>query len=210
MKLAMESDQLKWLGRRLDLVKMLLDAGIPVDEPRGQLLWQAVANRDPELCEFLIGEGADVDLRFAAGLNRIDRMEDFLDARGKLVTDDLRGFFRPRTVDEAAWTNQNYLDEALSYASAAGAMEAAEFLLTKGADVNSLASVVHWDHGSTALHKAASNQHLEMVHLLLRSGASPLIKDLRWDEPPSDWSWRNEDIRQVLKVSERNARLAED
>lgn len=86
----MESDQLNWLGVRLDLVKLLLGTGIPVDEPRGKLLWQAVVNRDAELCEFLIGEGATVDLRFAAGLNSIDRMASFFDEGGELIVDDLQ------------------------------------------------------------------------------------------------------------------------
>ena len=210
LNLVMDSDQLQWLEVRLELLKMMLDAGIPVDEPRGELLWQAVANRDQELCEFLIGEGAAVDLRFAAGLNNVERMEVFFDEGGSLIVDDLRGFFRPGDWDEASWTNQNYLDEAFSYASAAGAVEAVEFLLQKGADINSLTSLRDWDYGSSALHKAANNQQLEMVRFLLEHGANPLIRDLRWDEPPSDWSWRNEEIQQVLKESERDARLAEE
>ena len=206
LELAMDSDQLQWLDLRLDLVKMLLEGGIAVDEPRGKLMLEAVVRNDSVICDLLISEGAAMDLRFAAGLNRVDLMVGFFDG-GALAIERLRGFYRPSDEGESDWTSQTYIDEAFSYAAAAGSMEAARFLLQQGVQINALTSW-RWNNHSTALHKAANRGRLEMVHFLLEQGASPLIRDERWEEVPSAWAWRHQEIMQLLIKRENEAKSA--
>ena len=201
----MDSDQLQWLGLRLDLVKMLLESGIAVDEPRGKLMLEAVVRNDSVICDLLISEGAAMDLRFAAGLNRVDLMVGFFDG-GALAIERLRGLYRPSDEGESDWTSQTYIDEAFSYA-AAGSMEAARFLLQQGVQINAL-TPWRWTNHSTALHKAANRGRLEMVHFLLEQGASPLIRDERWEDVPSGWAWRHQEIMQLLIKRENEAKSA--
>ena len=58
--------------------------GVDVNRNRGQILWNALRERDLELARMLVAEGAAVDLRFAAGVNRVDLMAEFFDAEGQL------------------------------------------------------------------------------------------------------------------------------
>src|SRR5262249_27067362 len=63
----------------------------------------------------------------------------------------------------------------LFYAAALNRLDLMEEFLSRGMDVNTR----HWD-GNTALHAAALMGHKEAVTFLLKRGADPAIRDIRW------------------------------
>ena len=68
-------------------------------------------------------------------------------------------------------------------------MEAAEFLLDRGADINGLAGGFNrYDRGSTPLHKTVMADQLAIAQLLLARGADPLLGDWRFEITPYEWS----------------------
>ena len=69
-------------------------------------------------------------------------------------------------------------------------MEAAEFLLDRGADIDGFAGEFHrYDHGSTPLHKTVMTNQLEMARLLLARGANSLVGDRAYDTTPYGWTY---------------------
>ena len=62
------------------------------------------------------------------------------------------------------------------------------FFLDPGADVNSFAGqFVHYDRGSTPLHKTVMTDQLEMARLLVARGADVLLGDKRFNSHPFGW-----------------------
>ena len=116
----------------------------------------------------LVAEGAAVDLRFAAGVNRVDLMAEFFNAEGQLK-EGIGHLYHPDP--DTVLTAEQIMVEALNFAAYSGALEAAEFLLDRGVDINGLASgFTRYDRGSTPLHKTVMADQLEMARLLLAWG----------------------------------------
>jgi ankyrin repeat protein len=81
---------------------------------------------------------------------------------------------------------------ALSEAASQNHTEIVEFLLTSGADPNSVS-----DTGRSALWRSAFAGHLETCEILLRAGADPDLRETVGMESAYDVS-KNEDVRQLL------------
>jgi ankyrin repeat protein len=159
------------------LFHMLLDAGAPVDvSARGDggtplviaLFW---ANR--EAAELLAGRGVvPRNLRTAAGLGRVDLIDELVPARGRPTPEAgaHRAFYRPhsgfpswRPSDDA----QEVIDEALSWAARNDRVEALDALVERGAAVD--ADV----NRGTALAWAAATGRANAAGRLLSLGADP-------------------------------------
>ena len=180
------SDQLEWAGSKPEMVQLLVANGVDVNRNRGQILWNALRERDLDLAQMLVAGGAAVDLRFAAGVNRVDLMAEFFDSEGKLK-EGTSHLYHPNP--DTVLTAEQIMVEALNFAAYSGALEAAEFLLDRGADINGLAGGFNrYDRGSTPLHKTVMADQLEMARLLLARGADPLLGDRRFDIAPYGWS----------------------
>ena len=188
-----ESDQLEWAESKPEMIRLLATNGVDVNRNRGQILWDALREGDLDLARMLVAAGADVDLRFAAGVNRVDLMAEFFDSKGQLK-EGVGHLYHPDP--DTVLTAEQIVVEALNYAAYCGALEAAEFLLDRGADVNGYAS------GFTPLHRTVLADQLEIAQLLLARGADPLLKDRRFDVPPYGWANfmnTSEALKELLK-----------
>jgi ankyrin repeat protein len=65
-------------------------------------------------------------------------------------------------------------------------IEAAKYLLEKGADINAIPP--GFDYAGTGLHYAALRGHRAMVDFLLEQGANLSIKDTKVGSLPSGWA----------------------
>lgn len=156
------------------MARMLLDAGAPATaEARGDggtplivaLFW---GNR--EVAELLADHGIHPrNLRAAAGLDDVQLIDELL-ASGPSAAGAQRGFYRPHG-GFPAWRPssdaQEILDEALTWASRNGRLDAVDALLRHGANVE--ADV----YRGTPLIWAAAVGRADAVQRLLERGADP-------------------------------------
>ena len=148
-----------------DLCKMLVQHGVPLDavDEDGRTALAESLSVDPAVCQVMIDAGAQLDVANDVGCSPLlsacaDGLLEFvkilLDAGAQLrVTDD--GF------------------TALMLAAEGGHVETVRHLLgCQGVDVNEQGTNDH-----TALHRAATQTHAEVVKLLLRHGADKALRD---------------------------------
>ena len=181
-----ESDPLEWAESKPKMIQLLVTNGVDVNRNRGQILWDALRERDLDMARMLVAEGAAVDLRFAAGVNRVDLMAEFFDSEGQLK-EGIGHLYHPDP--DMVLTAEQIMVEALNFAAYSGALEAAEFLLDHGADINGLAGGFNrYDRGSTPLHKTVMADQLEIAQLLLARGADSLLGDWRYELAPYEWA----------------------
>ena len=154
------------------LARMLLDAGAPVDvSARGDggtplivaLFWGNVTT-----AELLADPGVHPrNLRAAAGLGRLDLMEELIDTPEGGAH---RGFYRPHS-GFPAWQPSGdpaeVRDEALAWAARSDRLEALDLLVARGASVE--ADV----YRGTALSWAAACGRVAAVRRLVALGADP-------------------------------------
>jgi ankyrin repeat protein len=159
------------------LARMLLDAGAPVDvSARGDggtplivaLFW---GNRDA--AELLAAHAiAPGNLRAAAGLGRLELIDELVTANGRLLPEAAahRAFYRPHS-GFPAWRPsddpQEVLDEALCWAARNDQPQAIDRLVARGANVD--ADV----YRGTALAWAAAGGRQRALERLLKLGADP-------------------------------------
>ncbi len=159
------------------MARMLLDSGAPVDaSARGEggtplvvaLFW---GNR--EAAELLARHGVvPANLRAAAGLGRLDLIDELIAPDGRLAAQAgaQRGFYRPHSGFPAwrpAAERQEVLDESLSWAARNDRVEALDVLVARGASVD--ADV----YRGTALAWAAACGRNESIRRLVALGANP-------------------------------------
>ena len=217
------------------LAQVLLDAGARVDVSArgdgGTPLIVALFWGNCETAELLAERGVHPrNLRAAAGLGRLDEVED---------AGAHRGFYRPHSgfppwqpsddphevLDEAlAWAARNdradtltelvdrgaavgadvYRGTALAWAAACGRVAAIRQLVALGADPDQQGTFGGPEHGDgvTALHLAAQNGDLPAIRALLELGADPAIRDRLYSGTPADWAAHggHEDARALLTV----------
>lgn len=120
------------------LTDLLVEAGSPVnglnDDRRP--LAQALFYGADEAAAVLVRHGAKIDLEFAAGLGRLDLLPTFFDAGGNLLP--TAGAHHPPVNDPVPPDEKagpELLDQALAYAVFSGQAEAAEYLISRGANV---------------------------------------------------------------------------
>jgi hypothetical protein len=136
------------------LVDRLLAAGAIIDAPdaagkRQPAVNACLANGRPEAASYLAQLGAVLDLEGAAGVGRLDVVEEFFDAAGKLKNPLGRG----------------HMGAALNWASEYGHTAVVAYLMDRGADPGEPVN------GMCALHMAILGGHLETIRLLIARGA---------------------------------------
>ncbi len=216
---------------QLEMIDALVEAGAPVDEPliaaacvdnvvamthlldrdaaldgddRWSPLEEAIYWGMPGAIALLLERGAKIrNLRTAAALDRIDRMETMLDEAG--VPRPEAGpiewpFHKP--IQGPTNEPQSILDNALVYAAMEGQLPAAAWLIDHGARINTTPPGFHYS--GTALHWAAIRGHLVSVTYLLERGADPLAVDETLGKTPADWAahGNQREIESLLREAE--------
>ncbi len=142
-----------------------------------------------ECTEIMAEAGVTLDLRFAAGLGRIDEMERFVNADGSLVPDP--GLADPygsaqvgqgKSPIRAERTRDEILGQALAYACVHDRRQAADWLL--GHDANPSAICHGFAQPCTALHLVIQHtrahdieERWKMIEWLLDHGSDPSVRD---------------------------------
>ena len=163
-------------GVQLEVIDVLLRAGARMDLPgsvgnNGALIRGCLANGQPEAASYLVSRGAPLDLVGAAGVGRIDVVQDFFG-------DDAGGSRTSVTTAAVA--------EAFAFACIYGQAGVVEFLLRRGFEVDT--ELRNHGEGHTGLHVAAFHGHLEVVKLLLSHSARVEVTDKTWGTAPLMWA----------------------
>jgi len=139
-------------GVQIPLLELLLEHGAAVDgipALRSPLI-SALHNGRKEAAEFLARHGATLDLEGAAGVGRLDVVEQFFDPGGGLK----RGATKAQMELGFMW--------ACEY----GRKNVVEFLVNKGMDLRARDNT-----GLTGLHWAVVGGQLEIIQFLIEKGA---------------------------------------
>ena len=147
------------------------------------------------IAELLAGRGAKLDLRFAAGLGRLELVKSFFSADGSLKRDagsladpyGLERKQRGQSPFRCQRTRQNVLSQSLYFACVHKRLDVADFLLAQGANINAM--VPGLDSRATVLHRIASMDAREdVIRFLLARGADPEVRDEEYHATPADWA----------------------
>jgi ankyrin repeat protein len=190
------------------VAELLLDHGALVAGTGGwSPLEEALYWDSREVLDLLLERGARVqNLRTAAGLGRMDSLRDYFDEHGKLKPEagkinwpwgDLESIAnschseatkRSLTTRVLSWPQdqQAIANNAFVYACMHGHIDAATFLLEKGAELNVIPG--GFDFAGTGLHYAALNGHRAMVEFLLARGADRQILDTKVNATAAGWA----------------------
>jgi hypothetical protein len=177
---------------RAELVRMLLDAGAPVDAVQ---VWgitplqTAIYHGSRESADLLAPVGLVPDaLYVAAGAGRVDDVERWFDAAGNLKAEAMR--LRPNLADigfppapPPRAEAQDVLDEAFALAACNGRLAVMERLLQHGASISGAAHL-----GLTALHFAVIHQRLDVARWLVERGADRSLRDAIHHRTPLGWA----------------------
>jgi ankyrin repeat protein len=189
----------------VEITALLLDCGAAINASGGwSPLEEALYWKNQGVIDLLLARGASVhNLRIASGLGRLDLMEGFFLSDGSLkpeagkidwpfgelaksnlnckIKDELQ-------TKEAAWSDDSHdiINNAFIYACIHNRIDAAKFLLEKGAQVNAIAP--GFDFSGTALHNAALHGHRELVEFLIKRGADVNVKDTKIGSTAAGWA----------------------
>jgi hypothetical protein len=130
------------------------------------------------------------DLPHAAGMGNLTRVRQWFDPSGAPV-DDLRGHYPyndPRARGHLDWdppATQQVLDVALAFAVTNDHFDVADFLLQRGADINT-----RWNSHEPAslLHHLVCIGTYESMQFVIDRGIDMTVKDYRWDATAEDWA----------------------
>jgi ankyrin repeat protein len=165
-------------GVQIALLRTLLDRGANLRHPssagnRHSIVHGCLANGQPAAAAFLADLGAPLNPESAAALGRLDVLRSCFD----------------ETLAPGSEADRRQIESALLYACGYGRVEAARFLLERGAD-----PAAHDDRGQSALHWAAWAPHVDVIGLLLERRAPVEVRDYRFHATPLDtalWTWAN-------------------
>jgi hypothetical protein len=160
-------------GVQNELMALLLARGASVGGDKGPAAWSKLingchANGRPAAAEFLARRADGLDLEAAAGVGRLDIVETFFDAKGRLT---------PNATDKQVM-------DGFTWACEYGRSDVAEFLLQRGMDA--AAKLKH--HGQTGMHWAAYGGHADTVRVLLGHHAPVNVKDETFEGTPLGWA----------------------
>jgi hypothetical protein len=160
-------------GVQEELMAFLLARGASIGGDSGPAAWSKLingchANGRPGAAEFLARRADGLDLEAAAGVGRLDIVETFFDANGRLTPN--------ATVEQ--------MKDGFTWACEYGRSDVAEFLLQRGMDA--AANLKH--HGQTGMHWAAYGGHADTVRVLLRHHAPVDVKDETFEGTPLGWA----------------------
>lgn len=189
----------------VEITALLLDRGAPINGAGGwSPLEEALYWNQRGVIDLLLKRGAAIDnLRKAAALGRIEIVESFFNSDGSLKTEAgkidwpfgelQKSNLNCRIKDEleakvAQWSDdpQDIINNSFVYACMHNQIEAARFLLDKGAQINAIPP--GFDFAGTGLHYAALNGHRAMVEFLIQHGAKVDIKDTKVNSTPAGWA----------------------
>jgi ankyrin repeat protein len=135
------------------LIELLIEHGAAMDRAvapdyrAGNFVDACLANGRPEAAEYLARRGAPLTLAGAAGVGRLDLVEQFFDEAGRLNSsaspDDLR--------------------DAFEWACGHGRTSVVEFLIRRGFEPHAKLG----GSGRTGLHSAAVGGHVDVIKVLL-------------------------------------------
>jgi ankyrin repeat protein len=165
-------------GVQIALLQTLLDRGANLQHPSAggnhhSVVHGCIANGQPAAARFLADLGAPLDLEGAAALGRLDVLQTYFEESGAR---------RPET-------NPKQIESAFLYACGYGSLNAAKFLLDRGAD-----PATRDDDDQTGLHWATWGPKTDVIKLLLERGAPVDAKERRFQATPLDvalWTWDN-------------------
>lgn len=179
-------------------VRALLDGGASVDGVDGDGVPMAypIHFGFGAVAELLAARGAQIDLRFAAGLGRLDGVPNWFNPDGSLrpgagALSDPYGFerkFGGLSPFGCERTRQNILSQAFYFACVNGKLDVAGFLLSQGAEINAI--VPGLDIKATVLHRIATMDASaeRVIRFMLARGADPSIRDQEHDATPAQWA----------------------
>ena len=189
----------------VEVAAALLDAGALINGTGGwSPLEEALYWGNDGVIDLLLERGASVhNLRIASGLGRVELIEGFFNSDGGLKPgagkidwpfgDPLTSNLAKPIKEELqakidGWSNdsRDIINNAFVYACMHNRLEAAKFLLQKGADIDAVPP--GFDYSGTGLHYAALRGHRTMVELLLEHGANPNVKDPKVNNSPAGWA----------------------
>jgi ankyrin repeat protein len=185
----------------LRAVEALLDRGASVDgvDGDGAPMAYALHFGFAAIAELLARRGAVMDLRFAAGLGRLDVVRDWFNSDGSLKP-GAGALVDPYALERKVHgespfrcerTRQNVLDQSLYFAVRNGRLDVAELLLSRGADINAI--VPGLDSRATILHLVAANgvgDRLldDVVCWLVERDADLARRDADYQGTPLGWA----------------------
>ena len=195
------------IGNR-PVAELLLDRGAAIDGDGGwSPLEEALYWDNQNVVALLLERGAKVqNLRTAAALGRTDLIENFFNADGSLTPeagkidwpfgslDAITCSNHPPAIKQSLldhineWSHdrQGVINNAFVYACMHGHIDAAQLLLGKGAEINTVPG--GFDYAGTGLHYAALNGHRAMVEFLLDHGADKNVKDTKVGSTAAGWA----------------------
>lgn len=182
------------IGNR-EVVELLIDRGAAIDGTGGwSPLEEALYWNNQNVIALLLDRGAKIrNLRTAAALGRSDLIQTYFDEDGNLKPEAGQidwPFGGNKSVSHRinAWSQdrQGIINNAFVYACMHGHIDAAQLLLDKGAEINTVPG--GFDYAGTGLHYAALNGHRAMVQFLLDHGADKSVKDTKVGSTAAGWA----------------------
>ena len=157
------------------------------------------------------------DLPHAAGLGNLARVTEWFDASGAPALGDLQKHYpstspHAREHDDLRWgppTVPHVLDVALAFAVINRHFDVADFLLARGANINT-----NWNS-----HEPASILHhlvflpdpYDSMRFLIERGIDMQIKDYRWDSNAEGWArYGNSDEKMAQWLHEAERKRGDD
>jgi hypothetical protein len=147
------------------------------------------------------------DLAHAAGMGNLARVKEWFDSSGAVRNLDAQYPYNdPDARSHLQWdtpTAQQVLDVALAFAVINRHFDVADFLLERGADINT-----NWNTHEPAsiLHTLVFYDNYESMRFLIDRGIDMTIKDYRWNSTARGWALyakKDEKMAQWLEEAER-------
>ena len=172
------------------LIDQLLEAGADIDFDRGLNMFGAFFHTPSdqglrEVASYLFDKGGQQDLCYAAVSGKIENCRLFFEEDGSLKPD---AYTRYRLfINRKASVDRQYiLNEALAYACLNGRIETTDFLIEKGAELQSWSPIN--EEILSPLHAAVWGNWMELTIHLLELGANPNLRDPRHNSSAIGWA----------------------
>lgn len=154
------------------------------------------------------------DLPHAAGSGDLARVKRWFDATGRPALDDLAHHFPANdawargNLQWGAPSEQQVLDTAFAFAVMNNHFEIADYLLARGADINT-----HWSSHEPAsiLHELVWHKNYAAMQFLIDRGIDMTIHDYRWDATEIGWAAvaaKDEEMAQWLRDAQQRREQA--